>query len=325
MYPCPKPVTHRLPSRFRPTRLALSVGCALAAASLTMAPDAQARVTSITLDPIAPAFGGYSFGTVGSYVRLTGTAHGELDPADPKNALIVDIGNAPTVGGKVPYSFNFYILAPANSANANHKAMYEPPNRGRKLAGGFLRIAGDPAGGNDPANATDFANSWALNQGYTLIWSGWDFSAGTGTANFNAWINVPIAKDAGATITGPSFEYFVTTSSSASTTLPLTYPAATLDKTQAKLTHRVHLDDVPQDVPSSGWNYNATGKAVSLVPAGFVPNDIYEFSYTAKDPTVNGIGFAAVRDFNSFLRHGSASDGNPVAADALERIYTYTV
>ena len=37
----------------------------------------------------------------------------------------------------------------------------------------------------------------------------------------------------------------------------------------------------------------------------FRPNDIYEFSYTAKDPTVNGIGFAAVRDFNSFLRYAS--------------------
>ena len=57
------------------------------------------------------------------------------------------------------------------------------------------------------------------------------------------------------------------------------------------------------------------------------PNDIYEFSYTAKDPTVNGIGFAAVRDFNSFLRYAAADSGgtsNPLAGD-VTRIYTFAV
>ena len=54
------------------------------------------------------------------------------------------------------------------------------------------------------------------------------------------------------------------------------------------------------------------------------PNDIYEFSYTAKDPTVNGIGFAAVRDFNAFLRYEKADErgtANPMAGD-ITRIYT---
>ena len=57
-----------------------------------------------------------------------------------------------------------------------------------------------------------------------------------------------------------------------------------------------------------------------MLPAGtrFVAGDIYELSYTAKDPTVNGIGFAAVRDFNAFLRYAPAdSNGlkNPLAGD----------
>jgi len=49
----------------------------------------------------------------------------------------------------------------------------------------------------------------------------------------------------------------------------------------------------------------------------FVANDIYEFSYTAKDPTVNGIGFAAVRDWNAWLRYETKDDfatANPLAA-----------
>src|SRR4029434_5141961 len=52
----------------------------------------------------------------------------------------------------------------------------------------------------------------------------------------------------------------------------------------------------------------------------FVANDIYEFSYKAKDPKVTGIGFAAVRDFNSYLRYSTNAD-NPMAGD-ITRIYT---
>jgi len=66
--------------------------------------------------------------------------------------------------------------------------------------------------------------------------------------------------------------------------------------------------------------------AIELLPAGtrFVANDIYEFSYTAKDPTVNGIGFAAVRDWNAWLRYETKDDfatANPLAGD-IARIYT---
>ena len=70
----------------------------------------------------------------------------------------------------------------------------------------------------------------------------------------------------------------------------------------------------------------ANGTAIALLPAGtsFVPNDIYEFSYTAKDPTVNGVGFAAVRDWNAWLRYETKDDAgtvNPLAGD-ITRIYT---
>ena len=86
------------------------------------------------------------------------------------------------------------------------------------------------------------------------------------------------------------------------------------------------MDDVPEVVPATGWTYDDDGTSISLLPAGteFKANDIYEFSYTAKDPTVNGIGFAAVRDFNAFLRYEKADDAgtpNPLAGD-ITRIYT---
>jgi hypothetical protein len=132
-----------------------------------------------------------------------------------------------------------------------------------------------------------------------------------------------VAKNSdGSSITGPSYEYIV----SGAASYELNYPAATVDQSKATLTHRVHLDDVPQVVPASGWAYDAKGTSIHLLPQGtrFVQGDIYEFSYTAKDPTVNGVGFAAVRDFNAFLRYEKAdADGvaNPLAGD-VTRIYT---
>ena len=297
---------------------------ALGAGVLIAAPDAHARVTKIQiLSKESPAFGGYVFGGVGAYEKIVGKAFGELDPKDPKNAVIVDIQLAPkNANGKVEYAFDFYMLKPVDLSKGNHKVMYEPPNRGRKTQDALNR----GAGGNDPGSVTDpkvLANTFLPPRGYTMVWSGWDYSAGSSTAKFNTTITLPIAKNKdGSPITGPAYEYIVTRGKS----YTLSYPAATMDKGKAILTHRAHLDDVPDIVPESGWTYDADGTAISLLPAGtaFKPNDIYEFSYTAKDPTVNGIGFAAVRDFNAFLRYEKQDDAgtpNPLAGD-VTRIYT---
>ena len=224
--------------------------------------------------------------------------------------------------GNVEYSFDFYILKPIDLTKGNHKMLYEPPNRGGKTISALNR----GVGGNDPGSVTDptlLANAFLMPQGYSISFSGWDLSAGKSTANFNTTITLPIARNPdGSPITGPSYEYIVNGDAS----YELTYPAATLDQSKATLTHRVHLNDTPQVVPASGWQYNATGTAISLLPAGtsFVPNDIYEFSYTAKDPTVNGVGFAAVRDWNAWLRYAVKDDAgtaNPLAGD-ITRIYT---
>src|SRR5436309_760873 len=87
---------------------------------------ADARVISVQLSAPTIAFGGFSFPGVGQYVKITGVAYAEVDPADRRNNLIVDIGLSQsqpaagqpgkTPGGKVAYLLNFYILKPANLA-----------------------------------------------------------------------------------------------------------------------------------------------------------------------------------------------------------------
>src|SRR6267378_1543554 len=305
---------------------------AFAASMVLAAPVAEARITKVVIDPAlsqSPTFGGYAWPGVGQYERLIGTAYGEVNPSDRKNSVIVDVGLAPrNASGNVEYSFDFYILKPIDLKKGAHKLMYEPPNRGGKTWNTFGRVPG----GNDPGGTivdpATLANAFLMPRGYTMVWSGWDKAAGTNTtktALSPTTITLPIARNPdGSTITGPSYEYIVTSGTGAFT---LTYPAATLDKSKAKLTHRVHLDDPPVEVPASGWTYNATGTSINLVPAGWVATDIYEFSYTAKDPSVNGVGFAAVRDWNAWLRYEKHDDfgtSNPLAGD-IKRIYTEVV
>jgi hypothetical protein len=298
------------------------------------APVAQARITHIQILTRGTAFGGHSFAGVGQYEFITGIATGEVDPNNPQNSLITDIQLAPkNAQGHVVYQHNFYILQPLDPSKGNHKMMYEPPNRGGKT---YQTLNNTPTGTNDPAALTDPAaldDSFLWTRGYTTVWSGWENNLGplnglVATASF------PIAGDPNNPITGPSYEYIVT----GAATFSLVYPPASADQSKALLTHRIHLDDTPQPVPANGWAYtnapdplnppNGTlpNQAIRLTTGNFVNNDIYEFSYTAKNPTVNGLGLAAIRDFNSFLRYSSHDDGgvqNPINFH-IDRIYTET-
>jgi len=331
--------------------LHLSIGAALAAGLLGSASIADARTTNIQILTRTTAFGGHSFPGVGQYEVITGIATGEVDPTDPKNAVITDIALAPRLpDGNVQYFHNFYILKPVDLSKGNHKMMYEPPNRGRKT---YQELNRTPDGGNDPAALTDaafpgeLANSFLWSRGYTTVWSGWENNLGA-LGSTTATASLPIAhmvyNDPTTTINGPGYEYIV----SPGNTYTLAYPAASIDPTtNGVLTHRIHLDDTETSVPtpkttyppfgSAGctgaaicWKYNGA-TVISLVSSTgaaqpFVPNDIYEFTYTAKDPTVNGLGFAAIRDFNSFLRNAATDDAgtaNPLAGD-VTRIYTET-
>src|SRR5688572_8570706 len=80
------------------------------ATALLAPPPVQARITGIVIDAANsqnPTYGGTVFPESGAtYEKITGRAHGEVDPADPLNALITDIALAPKdpVTGNVKYS-----------------------------------------------------------------------------------------------------------------------------------------------------------------------------------------------------------------------------
>ncbi len=309
----------------RETLWGLWLALALAGA-VALAPAAEARITRIDITSVeSPTFGGTSFGSAGAYEKLRGKAFGEVDPADARNAIITDIELAPrNASGKVEYSMDIYILKPIDLNKGNHRLFFEVNNRGNKLFGDLNRSGG----GNNPTTAADAGDAFLMKQGYTMAWSGWDISATPGSDRLT--ITVPVAKNpGGATITGPSYEYIVFDNAT-TTSSTLAYAAATLDKSQATLTVRQHLTDPRVPIPSTGWQYTSSaGTAIQLLPVGtpFAQSAIYEFSYTAKDPLVAGLGLAATRDFVSFLRHAVVDDlghRNPLAGD-IEHVYSFTV
>ena len=82
----------------------VSFACVLVTVgAMYAAAPAQAHVRKIQITAKeSPTFGGYSWPGVGQYEKIVGKAFGELDPNDPRNAVIVDLRLAPkNARGKV--------------------------------------------------------------------------------------------------------------------------------------------------------------------------------------------------------------------------------
>ncbi|HEY4403079.1 MAG TPA: alpha/beta hydrolase domain-containing protein [Xanthobacteraceae bacterium] len=315
--------------RVRPAPLFSASLAGIGIALLSCAPAANARVTQIVIKSVeSPTFGGKTFGALGAYERISGQVIGEVDPNDRRNAIIVDIGLAPkNPNGTVSYSTDFQILRPIDRAKGNRRLLYEITNRGRTNA---LETLNDSKVGNDVETSGEAGNGFLMRQGYVLLESGWDVPA-PGGKSFA--ITVPVAKNAdGSPITGPATEEFVIDKGQTPPRQRLNYPAASPDKSKASLTVRKNYADTPIPVPESDWDYaDAKLNAVKLTsgnfggPGSFGPTALYEFTYIARDPTVVGLGFAAIRDLATFLRTAKADDqgvANPLAGD-VQFIYTF--
>ena len=179
--------------------------------------------------------------------------------------------------------------------------------------------------------------AFLMNKGYTLVWSAWDMEPNAAGTNL-LFATLPVAHNPdGSSITGPAFQQGISSGANdnATTICVMSYysPAP---NTTATLTWRQHIQDTPQVIPASGWKWNGPGtcgsptsitaapgspnagsNSYSLINSSgtvipFVQSAIYEMSYTAKDPYIAGAGYAAMRDFISFIRYASAdSVGNP--------------
>jgi hypothetical protein len=302
----------------------LAIGIGVLGSLVANPAPVEARISRIEIARVeSPTFEGTSFGDVGPYEKLVGTAHGEIDPEDRRNEVIVDLQLAPrNIRGLVEYSTDVLILRPVDAKKGNRRLLFDINNRGDARAFGIFNNVGRLL--NDPTSAADAGIGFLMRQGYTVVLSGWDGTVGAGNGRLT--IKVPTIRDpGGAPLTGVALEEFVIDNSTTQTGR-LTYPAATLDKGRARLTQRVRYEDPPVRLPATGWEY-VDASRIRLLPAGtaFSAGRLYEFVYPATDPKVLGIGLAAIRDVASFLHHGTPDEerkGNPLA-DSIDHVYSF--
>ena len=268
---------------------------------------------SLDVKAVEPLADGAALGTVGAYERVIGMARGEVDPADPANRGIALIDKAPrNARGRVEYATDIFILRPKDFTRGNGHILYEVNNRGRKML--FGNIADGPQGVNDPKTVADLGNGFPLRRGYTIVWSGWDPDAPR--ANMGLALTAPVATDGGQPIVQTVRDEFVSgTRVGMLEAFKLSYEAATLDQTRARLTVRARAADEPRELPLNQWSF-VDGRSIKLRDGTKPqPGYLYEFHYEAKNPKVQGLGFAATRDVVSWLRY--APDATPATGGRI--------
>jgi hypothetical protein len=290
-------------------------GAALCALALAAAP-ASARLNEITVTRVEAFADGAKFGDTGAYERVKGTFKGELDPADPRNRVIVNLDKAPrNAAGRVEYEADFYILRPADAARGSRKLLYDVTNRGRQYVHWMFGDARTVR--NDPRALEDAGNGLILRRGYTLVWSGWDPDAPR--SNDGLAMKPVIATNGGKPIVNLIREEMMSGGRGPERkSFRLTHEAATPDQSQARLTVRRNETEQGKEIPAAGWAY-VNSREIRLLPEGTLPEpgSLYEFHYPATNPRVLGIGLAATRDLVSFLRYeakDSRGNANPARA-----------
>ena len=107
-------------------RCRVAVAVTVAGVSLVAGAPSEPRVTKIAITSPISAFDGRAFGDVGDDEQIGGTATGELDPFDPRNALITDINLAPrNANGKVAYTASFTRHKPVDMNGSSGAMVYE--------------------------------------------------------------------------------------------------------------------------------------------------------------------------------------------------------
>jgi hypothetical protein len=263
----------------------------------------QAEVINFNILERVPAFAGRSFGNVGTYERITARASIALAPSDDRNAIITDLALAPRdADGKVEATADVVILRPTDPSHGNGTLLLDVPNRGRKLAPQLFDDAAQP-GANNADKSEDAGIGFLHRQGFTMVWVGWqgDIPSKPGQLALSA----PVLKG----VSGPAREEVIFDNTTNPARATLTWPAA--DPANLNVTVRAGWADARQTPAGLSAKLVDPTTVEMTRPDGFDAGALYEITYTARDPVPLGMGFAAVRDVVSFLRHDESA-ANPL-------------
>ena len=288
--------------------------------SLLVCTASQARVTRIVVDEVLP-FAEPAGGAVGiAYEQIAGRAFGELDPKLPGNAIIQDIELAKDADGKVRYVASFLIVKPVDMRRASGLMWHEVPNRGRLL--------GLPPQERAFGDVT-LVSAW---QGDN---AGWTAVRPTASVAGMHWLQVPVARG----VTGDVFGRIVNRTGKNSQPLivqnnPVPYRPVSLDTAKSKLVSRGGENmrgEVTDEraVAAGDWAWakcddktpfpGVPDPTLICLKDGFDPARLYQVVFTAADPYVLGVGFAAWRDVADYFRNSKDKE-NPLAGSITHSI-----
>jgi Alpha/beta hydrolase domain len=265
----------------------------------------SAEVVRIEVKSRTDLLAGKSFGSAGSYEKLSGKIYFAVDPRNSANQIVADIDKAPkNAAGKVEFSSDFYMIKPKDLGLGNGTVLYEVSNRGNKGMLGFFNLASNSL---DPQTAADLGNGFLLEQGFTLLWVGWQFDAPKRDGMLRVYVPTAHELD-GRPIQGLVRSDFSTTQKAVEFSLPdTTYPLLDPKDPANVLTVRDSVEGTRRIVPRDQWEFTEAATGIRSAQ-GFEPGKIYELVYKSQDPPIAGLGAAAVRDAISKLKYGSAAE-----------------
>jgi hypothetical protein len=271
-------------------------------ALLVAAASSQAAVRTVHIVERADVLDGRSFAKSGPYEKIIARAWFTLDPKLPANQLVRDLNLAVTnEQGLVEFSADVHVLKPRDPSKGNGTILLEVPNRGGK---GMLNRFCFARTSHDPTRDEDFGDKWLLDEGYTLVWVGWQWDVPNrpGVLRLEP---APVRSDVPAP--GLVRSEFIPDhltkrmplGDRGHTPIPLGRALRLLVRDSAEM--------APVEIPAAKWKVSDNSAEVEM-PDGFQPGRLYEFVYEGASPVVTGLGLAAVRDIVSYLKHGGGDD-----------------
>ena len=253
------------------------------------------RRAEVTRVDIAPA---RRISATSGYEKIVGTIHFAVDPkrSAQSPASSISTRRRRNAAGRVEFSSDLYILRP-KAPRGNGAALVDILNRGNKMVLNGFNRGGSP----DPATENDLGDEFLMRFGFTIVWVGWEFDVEDRPMAMK--IHVPVAAEHGKPITGIVRATFTASARRPTFTVDDLAKYDAVDPTGADShAHRASGDagGGAQPVPRAEWHVN--GHTVTL-DTGFEPGTTYESRYRAANPPVAGLGFVAVRDTTSWLKH----------------------
>ena len=301
----------------------------LATVLLAAVSTASAEVVRVDVERRDDIADGRSYGLTGAYERVAGRIHYAVDPANSANRIVTDIDYAPTDdAGRVEFSADFVLVKPKDVSAGNGAVFFEVANRGR--IGALGRFNRAPAA-RDPLSVADFGDGFLLDEGFTLLWVGWQHDTPQGEGLLRVYPAVAVGSDGPieGLVRSDIFVNETVYSHSLGDRGHTAYPVADPADSRNELTVRDGMTGERRTIPRDDWQFaRLDGDRVVEDPtsvylgSGFELGPIYDVVYVSENPPLAGLGLAAIRDAISMLKFGPA-EALGIPDGALDRAIAF--